>query len=194
MRENIANQTNLLSMNAAIESAHAGEAGKGFAVVADEIRKLAESSSEQSKTISGVLKKIKSSIDKTTRSTRDVLNRFEVIDQRIKTMAEQEEYIRDTMEEQGVGSKQILEAVAYLNTISGVVKERSEVMNQSSRAVIATSQTLESITQELGDGMHEMAGGAEEINTVVNRVNEISGQNKQDIDALIRDVNTFKVA
>jgi methyl-accepting chemotaxis protein len=181
-------------MNAAIESAHAGEAGKGFAVVADEIRKLAESSSEQSKTISGVLKKIKSSIDKTTRSTRDVLNRFEVIDQRIKTMAEQEEYIRDTMEEQGVGSKQILEAVAYLNTISGVVKERSEVMNQSSRAVIATSQTLESITQELGDGMHEMAGGAEEINTVVNRVNEISGQNKQDIDALIRDVNTFKVA
>jgi methyl-accepting chemotaxis protein len=77
--ENIASQTNLLSMNAAIEAAHAGEAGKGFAVVADEIRKLAESSGEQSKTIGTVLKKIKDSIDKITRSTENVLEKFEAI-------------------------------------------------------------------------------------------------------------------
>ncbi|MDR3115125.1 MAG: methyl-accepting chemotaxis protein, partial [Treponema sp.] len=75
--ENIAGQTNLLSMNAAIEAAHAGESGRGFAVVADEIRKLAESSGEQSKTIAVVLKKIKDSIDKIMKSTDEVLNRFE---------------------------------------------------------------------------------------------------------------------
>jgi methyl-accepting chemotaxis protein len=109
--ENIASQTNLLSMNAAIEAAHAGEAGKGFAVVADEIRKLAESSSEQSKTIGNVLKKIKTSIDKITRSTENVLSKFEAIDSSVKTVSEQEETIRNAMENQGAGSKQILEGV-----------------------------------------------------------------------------------
>jgi methyl-accepting chemotaxis protein len=89
--ENIASQTNLLSMNAAIEAAHAGEAGKGFAVVADEIRKLAESSGEQSKTISTVLKKIKDSIDKITKSTDSVLNKFEAIDSGVRTVSDQEE-------------------------------------------------------------------------------------------------------
>jgi methyl-accepting chemotaxis protein len=113
--ENIASQTNLLSMNAAIEAAHAGEAGKGFAVVADEIRKLAENSGEQSKTISTVLKKIKDSIDKITKSTDNVLKKFEAIDGGVKTVSDQEENIRNAMEEQGEGSKQILEAISQLN-------------------------------------------------------------------------------
>ena len=95
--ENISSQTNLLSMNAAIEAAHAGEAGKGFAVVAAEIRKLAENSARQSKTISEVLKKIKTSIDTITKSTGIVLDRFETIAQDVRTVSNQETQIRSAM-------------------------------------------------------------------------------------------------
>jgi methyl-accepting chemotaxis protein len=190
--ENIASQTNLLSMNAAIEAAHAGEAGKGFAVVADEIRKLAESSGEQSKTIGGVLKRIKDSIDKITRSTNEVLNKFEAIDTGVKTVSDQEENIRNAMEEQGQGSKQILEAVGRLNEITGGVKGSSGEMNLVSKEVIATSQTLESITQEISNGMSEMAVGADQINIAVNHVNGISDRNKNDIDELLQEVHKFR--
>jgi methyl-accepting chemotaxis protein len=191
--ENIASQTNLLSMNAAIEAAHAGEAGKGFAVVADEIRKLAESSGEQSKTISSVLKKIKDSIDKITRSTDAVLNKFEAIDSGVRTVSDQEENIRNAMEEQSAGSQQILEAISHLNEVTQLVKASSKEMLEGSREVINESKNLGNVTQELENGMNEMATGAEQINTAVNRVNEISVENKNNIDVLVKEVGKFKV-
>jgi methyl-accepting chemotaxis protein len=191
--ENIASQTNLLSMNAAIEAAHAGEAGKGFAVVADEIRKLAENSGEQSKTISSVLKKIKDAIDKITKSTESVLSKFEAIDGGVRTVSDQEENIRNAMEEQGEGSKQILEAVGQLNDLTQNVKAGSQEMLEGSKQVILESKNLEAVTQEISNGMNEMATGADQINVAVNRVNTISGNNKESIDVLVREVSKFKV-
>ncbi|MDR1143665.1 MAG: methyl-accepting chemotaxis protein [Spirochaetaceae bacterium] len=191
--ENIASQTNLLSMNAAIEAAHAGEAGKGFAVVADEIRKLAENSGEQSKTISAVLKKIKDSIDKITKSTNSVLTKFEAIDTGVRIVSDQEENIRNAMEEQGAGSKQILEAVSQLNDATQMVKGGAEEMLEGSKQVIQESKNLELATQEITNGMNEMASGADQINIAVNRVNTISGTNKENIDVLVREVSKFRV-
>jgi methyl-accepting chemotaxis protein len=193
MMENIAGQTNLLSMNAAIEAAHAGEAGKGFAVVADEIRKLAESSGEQSKTISTVLNKIKSSIDKITVSTNGVLKKFEAIDSEIRTVSDQEENIRNAMEEQSSGSRQILEAIEKLNEITRMVKGGSEEMLEGSREVIGESKNLEAVTSEISSGISEMATGTDQINIAVNRINEISANNKESIDVLVREVSRFKV-
>ncbi|QQO08883.1 methyl-accepting chemotaxis protein [Breznakiella homolactica] len=191
--ENIASQTNLLSMNAAIEAAHAGDAGKGFAVVSDEIRKLAESSGEQSKTISVVLKRITENIDKISLSAEEVLKRFEAMDTRIKTVAEQEENIRNAMEEQGRGSQQILEAIEDLNVITQQVKTGSEEMLQGSKEVIHESENLGRVTEEISNGMNEMATGADQINAAVTRVNEISEENKGHIETLVKEISRFKV-
>ena len=191
--QNIASQTNLLSMNAAIEAAHAGEAGKGFAVVADEIRKLAENSGEQSKTISTVLKKIKESIDKITAATSNVLDKFGAIDSSVKTVAQQEENIRHAMEEQEIGSKQILEGIGNINVITSHVKNSSQEMMEGAQEVIRESENLEKISHEIKSGMNEMTAGADEINMAVHHVNDISVQNRQNIDGLIKEVARFKV-
>jgi methyl-accepting chemotaxis protein len=189
----IAGQTNLLSMNAAIEAAHAGEAGMGFAVVAGEIRKLAESAGEQSRIIADTLKKIKDSIDKIIRSAEVVLNRFEAIGHGVRVVSEQEEHIRSAMEEQGTGSRQILEALSRLNGITGMVKAGAKEMLSGSKEVIERSRTMEGISREIAGGMQEMAAGADQINAAVVRVNEISGENRDSIGALMEEVGKFSV-
>jgi methyl-accepting chemotaxis protein len=191
--QNIASQTNLLSMNAAIEAAHAGESGKGFAVVADEIRKLAETSGEQAKTVSTVLNRMKDSIEGITRSTEEVLVRFDTIHKEVKTVADQEGGIRRAMEEQAEGSKQVLEAISILHNITQNVQASSQEMLTGSRQVMEEAMSMNSITQEITNGVGEMATGAEQVNTAVNEVNELSERNKESIENLIREVGKFKV-
>jgi methyl-accepting chemotaxis protein len=192
--ENIASQTNLLSMNAAIEAAHAEEAGKGFAVVADEIRKLAESSGEQSKTIGTVLKDIKESFDRIGSSTENVLTKFGAIDTTVKIVAEQEEQIRNAMEEQGTGSQQLLMGTSNLNEITRHVKSGSNEMLEGSKEVMHEGKNLEMVTQEITGSMNEMATGVEQINLAINHVNEISAKNRKGIETLMMEVSRFKVA
>jgi methyl-accepting chemotaxis protein len=191
--ENIASQTNLLSMNAAIEAAHAGETGKGFAVVAEEIRKLADSSKEQSQTISDVLNNIKASIDKITGSTAEVLLNFKAISQGVQRVTDQETSVRQAMVEQEAGSKTILETAGSLKEITTEVKQSATRMLSGSQEVIKENKTLERLTIEIGNGMQEMASGADQIDRAVNRVNDITTQNKRQIEVLTFEVSRFKV-
>ncbi|MDR2476659.1 MAG: methyl-accepting chemotaxis protein [Treponema sp.] len=191
--QNIASQTNLLSMNAAIEAAHAGESGKGFAVVADEIRKLAENSGEQSKTISIVLKKIKASIDTITKSTGVVLDRFETIEQEVKTVSNQETQIRNAMEEQEIGSRHILEAITQLNSVTELVQSASAEMAAEGNEALKQSGGLKRITGEVAEGMDEMTQSADQIDSTVTRVIAMGRENKQNISTLSAGIARFKV-
>jgi methyl-accepting chemotaxis protein len=122
-----------------------------------------------------------------------VLNKFEAFVDGVKTVSDQEENFRNAMEEQGAGSQQILEAIGQLNEATLMVKGGSEEMLEGSRQVIRESKNLELATTEISSGMNEMATGADQINVAVNRVNSISGENKETIDILVKEVSIFKV-
>ncbi len=189
----IAEQTNLLAMNAAIEAAHAGDTGKGFAVVADEVRKLAESSNVQTKTIEEVLRKIKDSITQIITFSEEVVDKFNVIENEIELVANQEESIRRTVEDQAGESQKILRSIEGLNTLTDKVRASSQEMLEGSRQITDEARNMNVITEEINGGMSEMATGADQITEAVDTVNTLSAENKNSIDSLIEEVSKFKV-
>jgi methyl-accepting chemotaxis protein len=191
--ENIASQTNLLSMNAAIEAAHAGESGKGFAVVAGEIRKLAESSSRQSKTTTDMLKKIKSSIDNITKSSNEVLQRFGAIDSGVKNVCEHEQNILNAMEEQETGGKQILESISRLREITSSVKKGSDKMEVSGETLVRVTDEFIKTSKETTEGMNDIFKGINQINVSISHVNDMSMENSSNFESLKHETGKFIV-
>ena len=189
--QRIARETNLLSMNAAIEAAHAGAAGAGFVVVATEIRALAESSNAQAKTISSVLKEIKSSLEGIGSSARTVLLYFKDIDVVVKTVSTLEDHIQQAMVQQHAGSQDILKAISQSQEITNSVRSGSKAMVSNSEQIIEESK--EALTADLSSSIGEIAVGMTQINTAINRTKDISKENRQNIEVLVRELSRFRM-
>jgi len=144
----IAANTNLLSMNAAIEAAHAGEAGKGFAVVANEIRRLSETTRENSRNISQTLKNIIDGIAKTSKQSDDTGVRINGMSKEISSFADTMTTLISTFNELSAESGEITNSLCDLRDYSNAVKVDYEKML--------------TLTNQLRDSMHELASIADQ--------------------------------
>lgn len=190
----IADRTNLLAMNAAIEAAHAGDAGKGFSVVADEIRKLAETVAEQSKGISEDLSDIQGSIDTMVESSGRAQRAFDAMNSFVQDIFSLELSIRNAMNEQNRSSEEILKAIQSMNTASQEINRSANAMEEEGTAITNELAMLKNHTKDLNRSMSQVQRNTDTIHSSIEKVHELMQETSGTLEKLLETIEEFKTS
>ena len=191
--QQVASQTNLLAMNAAIEAAHAGEAGQGFSVVADEIRKLAESTQSQAKSIKDLIIEITKAIQNGSSSMQDTKAMFYKIQEEIVTQTNVVENIAQTMEIQSTGAEEILSTT---NKISQNIQSVNEIIKNQANYTEEITEGIKDVVELSGkiDGsMNVSLGILKDFSQSIQIVNEKAHANQKSVQTINDELGKFEL-
>jgi methyl-accepting chemotaxis protein len=205
--EDIASQTNLLALNAAIEAARAGEQGKGFAVVADEVRKLAERSSLATKEIAALIKGIQKTVSEAVTAMQasaveveSGVVRANSAGEALNNILGAAESVNKQAEEAGNAAAKVSAAAAELveavDTVSAVIEENTaatEEMAANSSELTQAIENIASVSEENSAAVEEVSASTEEVSAQVEEVSASATSLMEMAEKLQQVVSRFKL-